>query len=130
MVAIYVLYAPAALLTPSTIVIRPSRVAITVGILLLIMLNRYQSFRGWIANMNFPTQRSLGPVLQFYNAINPSFMAYRSLAIIFYFICDKNTVFVAVFIGFQHKSCSVVAKSTADSHDIVSVCCIFKNVGS
>lgn len=91
MVAIYVLYAPAALFISSTIVIRPSRVAITVGILLLIVLNRYQSFRGWIANTNFPTQRSLGLVLQFYNAINPSFMAYRSLAIIFYFISMKGS---------------------------------------
>lgn len=65
--------------------------AITIGLLLVIVANRYRSYCGWVTNLSFPTQRTYGLLIQFYNMINPSWYAYRSLAIIYFFIYKKGS---------------------------------------
>lgn len=91
MTAIWVACAHASSLTSSAIVVRPSRMAITIGLLLVVVFNRYNSYRGWVTELSFPTQKSYGVLIQFYNMINPAWIAYRSLAIIFFFIYKKGS---------------------------------------
>ena len=91
MTAIWVAYAHASSFTSSAMVVRPSRMAITIGLLLVVVFNRYNSYRGWVTELSFPTQKSYGVLIQFYNMINPAWIAYRSLAIIFFFIYKKGS---------------------------------------
>lgn len=74
----------------STIVIRPSRIAITLGLLLLVMGICYSSYTGWMEDLSFPTYEEDGWFSQGFYLINPSYSAFRSLAIIYYFVQTKG----------------------------------------
>lgn len=74
----------------STIVVRPSRIAITLGLLLLVMGICYSSYTGWMEDLSFPTYEEDGWFSQGFYLINPSYSAFRSLAIIYYFVQTKG----------------------------------------
>lgn len=74
----------------STIVVRPSRIAITLGLLLLVLGISYSSYVGWIEDLTFPTYEEDGWFVQGFNLINPSYAAFRSLAVIYFFVQTKG----------------------------------------
>ena len=70
----------------STIVLRPSRIAITLGILIAIMFFTYNLYTSWIEDISFPTYKEDGFLVQAYFLVNPCYAALRTLGIIYYII--------------------------------------------
>ena len=70
----------------STIVVKPSRIAIVIGCLLFVMAMNFSSYLEWIDEGNFPTYEEDGFFIQAFHMIDPSFGAFRTLAIVYYFI--------------------------------------------
>ena len=78
---------------PSTIVIRPSRIAIVIGSLLFMLGLNFSIYTEWIHDISFPTYSEDGFILQFLKMIDPSYAAFRTLGILYYII-QKNGEFL------------------------------------
>ena len=76
----------------STIVIRPSRIAIVIGLLLLMLGLNFSLYMEWITDVNYPTYEEEGFILQFLKMIDPSYAAFRTLGVLYYVI-QMNGVF-------------------------------------
>ena len=75
----------------STIVIRPSRMAIALGLMLFYLVLGLVLYTGWIHDMEIPDCSEYGLIIKIFYEVNPCYSVFRSFAIIYYFIQQKGS---------------------------------------
>ena len=75
----------------STIVIRPSRMAIALGLMLFYLVLGLVLYTGWIHYMEIPDCSEDGLIIKIFYEVNPCYSVFRSFAIIYYFIQQKGS---------------------------------------
>ena len=65
----------------STIVIRPSRMAIALGLMLLYLVLGLVLYTGWIHDMEIPDCSEDGLIIKIFYEVNPCYSVFRSLSI-------------------------------------------------
>ena len=87
---VFVLYHLHFPLTLSTIVIRPSRMAIALGCLSVLLMAYMDPYTSWLSRTSFDTGSNAGIIGVVFNVLNPSYAALRCLGLIYYWIGKKG----------------------------------------
>ena len=87
---VFVLYHFHWSLTLSTIVIRPSRMAIVLGCFSILLIAYMDPYASWLSRNRFDIESNAGIIGFIYNVLNPSYAALRCLSLIYYWIGNKG----------------------------------------
>ena len=75
----------------STIVIRPSRMAIALGLMLFYLVLGLVLYSDWIHDMEIPDCSKDGLIIKIFYEVNPCYSVFRSFAMIYCFIQQKGS---------------------------------------
>lgn len=75
----------------STIVIRPSRMAIALGLMLFYLVLGLVSYMDWIRDMRIPDCSEDALIIKIFYEFNPCYSVFRSFAVIYYFIQQQGS---------------------------------------